>query len=81
MKKPQSLSDADLGKLYTATSLMQIDDNVMRYEGQFSAPLQNSKCLLVPVLFLHAPCWACRSLLKYSEHNFKFLLASTLRKT
>ncbi|KAI1235185.1 hypothetical protein IHE44_0002821 [Lamprotornis superbus] len=30
MKKPQSLSDADLGKLYTATSLMQIDDNVMR---------------------------------------------------
>lgn len=39
MKKPQSLTDADLGKLYTATSLMQIDDNVMRYEGQFSAPL------------------------------------------
>lgn len=39
MKKPQSLSDADLGKLYTATSLMQIDDNVMRYEGQFSAPV------------------------------------------
>lgn len=39
MKKPQNLSDADLGKLYTATSLMQIDDNVMRYEGQFSAPL------------------------------------------
>lgn len=30
MKKPHSLSEADLGKLYTATSLMQIDDNVMR---------------------------------------------------
>lgn len=30
VKKPQSLSDADLSKLYTATSLMQIDDNVMR---------------------------------------------------
>lgn len=39
MKKPHSLSEADLGKLYTATSLMQIDDNVMRYEGQFPAPL------------------------------------------
>lgn len=24
--------DADLGRLFTATSLMQIDDNIMRYE-------------------------------------------------
>ena len=30
MKKPQSLEDTDLSRLYTATSLMQIDDNVMR---------------------------------------------------
>lgn len=30
MKKPQSLEDSDLSRLYTATSLMQIDDNVMR---------------------------------------------------
>lgn len=38
-KKPQSLSDTDLSKLYTATSLMQIDDNVMRYEGWLSDPI------------------------------------------
>lgn len=30
VKKPQSLEDTDLSRLYTATSLMQIDDNVMR---------------------------------------------------
>jgi abhydrolase domain-containing protein 2 len=30
VKKPQSLEDSDLSRLYTATSLMQIDDNVMR---------------------------------------------------
>ncbi|XP_062946392.1 monoacylglycerol lipase ABHD2 isoform X1 [Cynocephalus volans] len=30
VKKPQSLDDTDLSRLYTATSLMQIDDNVMR---------------------------------------------------
>ncbi|XP_074090215.1 monoacylglycerol lipase ABHD2 [Macrotis lagotis] len=30
LKKPQSLEDTDLSRLYTATSLMQIDDNVMR---------------------------------------------------
>ncbi|XP_019489698.1 PREDICTED: monoacylglycerol lipase ABHD2 [Hipposideros armiger] len=29
VKKPQSLEDSDLSRLYTATSLMQIDDNVM----------------------------------------------------
>lgn len=31
VKKPQSLEDTDLSRLYTATSLMQIDDNVMRW--------------------------------------------------
>jgi hypothetical protein len=31
VKKPQSLEDSDLSRLYTATSLMQIDDNVMRW--------------------------------------------------
>lgn len=31
VKKPQSLEDSDLSRLYMATSLMQIDDNVMRY--------------------------------------------------
>lgn len=30
VRKPQSLEDSDLSRLYTATSLMQIDDNVMR---------------------------------------------------
>lgn len=30
VRKPQSLEDTDLSRLYTATSLMQIDDNVMR---------------------------------------------------
>lgn len=30
MQKPRSLEDSDLSRLYTATSLMQIDDNVMR---------------------------------------------------
>ena len=30
VKKPRSLEDSDLSRLYTATSLMQIDDNVMR---------------------------------------------------
>ena len=30
VKKPQSLEDTDLSRLCTATSLMQIDDNVMR---------------------------------------------------
>ncbi|KAM6203199.1 monoacylglycerol lipase ABHD2 [Rhynchocyon petersi] len=30
VKKPQFLEDTDLSRLYTATSLMQIDDNVMR---------------------------------------------------
>ncbi|KAK1327853.1 hypothetical protein QTO34_012762 [Cnephaeus nilssonii] len=29
-KKPQTLEDSDLSRLYMATSLMQIDDNVMR---------------------------------------------------
>ncbi|KAM9183709.1 monoacylglycerol lipase ABHD2 isoform 1-T4 [Trichechus inunguis] len=30
VKKPRCLEDTDLSRLYTATSLMQIDDNVMR---------------------------------------------------
>uniref|UniRef100_G1Q645 Monoacylglycerol lipase ABHD2 n=1 Tax=Myotis lucifugus TaxID=59463 RepID=G1Q645_MYOLU len=30
VKKPQTLEDSDLSRLYMATSLMQIDDNVMR---------------------------------------------------
>lgn len=28
---PVKIMDADLSRLYTATSLMQIDDNIMRY--------------------------------------------------
>lgn len=31
VKKPQTLEDSDLSRLYMATSLMQIDDNVMRW--------------------------------------------------
>jgi len=63
VKKPQSLSDADLSKLYTATSLMQIDDNVMRYErGLF---------LLLQVLLLHTSWYACRNLVKCSADTLR----------
>ncbi|XP_057221816.1 monoacylglycerol lipase ABHD2 [Malurus melanocephalus] len=63
MKKPQSLSDADLGKLYTATSLMQIDDNVMRkFHGYSSLKeyYEEESCLqylhriYVPLLLVNA---------------------------
>lgn len=39
--------DADLSRLYTATSLMQIDDNIMRYvEKQFEiASSESHSCL------------------------------------
>lgn len=56
VKKPQSLSDADLSKLYTATSLMQIDDNVMRYEGGLYAALWVSGSAFC------FKCYSCRSL-------------------
>lgn len=37
--------DADLGRLYTATSLMQIDDNIMRYvEKQISESQSSQYC-------------------------------------
>ncbi|KFO76517.1 Abhydrolase domain-containing protein 2, partial [Cuculus canorus] len=63
VKKPQSLSDADLSKLYTATSLMQIDDNVMRkFHGYSSLKeyYEEESCLhylqkiYVPLLLVNA---------------------------
>ncbi|NXS60031.1 ABHD2 lipase, partial [Brachypteracias leptosomus] len=63
MKKPQNLSDADLSRLYTATSLMQIDDNVMRkFHGYNSLKeyYEEESCLhylhriYVPLLLVNA---------------------------
>ncbi|OPJ70455.1 abhydrolase domain-containing protein 2 [Patagioenas fasciata monilis] len=62
-KKPQSLSDTDLSKLYTATSLMQIDDSVMRkFHGYNSLKeyYEEESCLhylhgiYVPLLLVNA---------------------------
>ncbi|KAK2539427.1 Abhd2 [Columba livia] len=62
-KKPQSLSDTDLSKLYTATSLMQIDDSVMRkFHGYSSLKeyYEEESCLhylhgiYVPLLLVNA---------------------------
>ncbi|CAI5792752.1 Hypothetical predicted protein [Podarcis lilfordi] len=44
-KKPQSLLESDLSRLHTATSLMQIDDSIMRY-GHQEAHLVTLPCHL-----------------------------------
>uniref|UniRef100_A0A665TZ77 Monoacylglycerol lipase ABHD2 n=1 Tax=Echeneis naucrates TaxID=173247 RepID=A0A665TZ77_ECHNA len=61
--------DADLSRLYTATSLMQIDDNIMRYYFK-RAPVPVFKLILTNV-FIHL---LVLNHLKYTKQNVIFSL-------
>lgn len=52
--------DADLSRLYTATSLMQIDDNIMRYvEGRVKVKLVKVTALSVVDVVVDCPYLSC----------------------
>lgn len=60
--------DADLSRLYTATSLMQIDDNIMRFVLYFR--LLQLFCFLVTVLLVP---FVCAENLKYVNVHVIFI--------
>lgn len=45
------MEPADLNRLYTATSIMQIDDNIMRYFKSFHKTIQTASYVPIMILF------------------------------